>query len=71
MSVWNVELSELRKFWAYVRMPESVARLKVLELDHGHIERMAQILRSYQAACARGHRSSRPHPSHQARGIGR
>lgn len=48
----DLELEMLRSQWGKARMPESVARLAVLESDFAHVERAGKILISYQVACA-------------------
>jgi hypothetical protein len=43
----DVEVSALQALWAKTRMPESVARLAVLESDFAHVERAGKIFQIF------------------------
>jgi hypothetical protein len=48
----EIEQEHVRQLWAQKRVPEVVARLKVLESDHEHLYRAGQLLLGFQTKCS-------------------
>ncbi len=48
----EVEQNHVRQLWAQKRMPEALARLKILEADLDHLQRTGNLLLGFQVKCA-------------------